>query len=173
MTEPRPAAAPRGLHFEAFEPGAVWTTATRLVSQADVNAFAELTGDHNPIHVDEAFAARSPFRKRIAHGLLVESVLSGLAWELGIFDGTIVALREVSMRFEAPVVPGDSLQVELEVLERDPAPGPRRGWVRIATRARNQRAELVLDGQWVTLVARARRAAAAPPEGSGASHEGA
>ncbi|MCY2961049.1 MAG: MaoC/PaaZ C-terminal domain-containing protein [Planctomycetota bacterium] len=155
---PRPSpsgAAARGLPFEAFEPGANWVSRDRAVAQADVDAFAALTGDHNPIHIDAAYAARTPFRTRIAHGLLVESLISGLAWDLGVFDGTIVALREVSMRFEAPVLPGDVLRLELEVLERDPAPGPRRGWVRFATRARNQRAELVLDGQWLTIVQRA------------------
>jgi acyl dehydratase len=146
----------RGRHFEAFEPGATWTSPDRLVTQADIDAFAGLTGDHNPVHVDAGFAARTPFRSRIAHGLLVESLLSGLAWRLGIFDGTIVALQEVSMRFEAPVRPGDSIRLELEVLERDPHPGPRRGWVRFATRARNQRAELALDGVWLTLISRER-----------------
>ncbi len=151
------ASQPRGLPFEALEPGSTWTSGTRTVSQADIDVFAELTWDRNPIHIDPLFAARTPFRTRIAHGLLVESILSGLAWELGIFRGTIVALREVSMRFEAPVVASDTLLVELEVLERDPAPGPRRGWVRWATRARNQRGELVLDGQWLTIVSRASR----------------
>lgn len=152
----------RGLTFEAFEPGAIWTSGERVLAQADIDAFAALTGDQNPIHVDAEFAARSPFRQRIAHGLLVESLISGLAWELGIFDGTIVALREVSMRFEAPVVPGDGIRLELEVLERDPAPGPRRGWVRFATRAINQRSELVLDGQWLTIVQRAPARASGP-----------
>lgn len=164
MTSRDDAAGPpgRGRTFEAFEPGQTFTSRERVLGQADIDAFAQLTGDRNPVHVDAEFAARTPFRKRIAHGLLVESWISGLAWELGIFDGTIVALREVSMRFEAPVVPGDGLRLELEVLERDPAPGPRRGWVRFATRARNQRDELVLDGQWLTIVQRAPRSAAGP-----------
>ncbi len=152
---PRDGSSGRGLTFEAFEPGAVWTSAERSVSQADIDAFALLSGDRNPIHIDAAFAARTPFRTRIAQGLLVESLISGLAWDLGVFEGTIVALREVSMRFEAPVLPGDSVRLELAVLERDPAPGLRRGWVRFATRGRNQRAELVLDGQWLTIVQRA------------------
>lgn len=152
----------RGLAFDAFAPGARWESGGRHVAQSDVDTFAALTGDRNPVHVDAEFAARTPFRTRIAHGLLIESLVSGLAWELGVFDGTIVALREVSMRFEAPVVPGDTIRLELEVLERDPAPGPRRGWVRFATRVRNQRAELVLDGQWLTIVQRGPGRAAGP-----------
>ena len=144
----------RGLHFEDFVPGRTWTSAARLVTQDDIDRFAALTGDHNPVHVDAAFAARTPFRTRIAHGLLVESLVSGLAWQLGIFRGTIVALREVSMRFEAPVVPGDAIQLELEVLGQDPAPGPKRGAVRLATRVRNPRGDLVLDGVWSTIIQR-------------------
>lgn len=143
-------------------PGARWDSGERHVTQADVDTFAALTGDRNPVHVDAAFAARTPFRTRIAHGLLIESLVSGLAWELGVFDGTIVALREVSMRFEAPVLPGDTIRLELEVLEREPSPGPRRGWVRFVTRVRNQRAELVLDGQWLTIVQRASTRDARP-----------
>lgn len=155
-TDPASAPAPRGLYFEVFEPSRSWTSAERLVAQSDVDAFAALTGDHNPVHVDAEHAARSPFRTRIAHGLLIESLVGGLAWQLGIFEGTIVALRDVSMRFEAPVVPGDGIRLELVVLEREPAPGPRRGWIRLATRVRNQRGELVLDGVWVAIVQRVR-----------------
>jgi len=143
-----------GLHFEDFLVGQTWTTRERLITQDDVDRFAALTGDENPVHIDAAFAARTPFRKRIAHGLLVESLASGLAWQLGIFRDTIVALREVSMRFEAPVVPGDILRLELEVLDRDATPGPRRGGVRLATRVRNQDGQLVLDGAWSTIVLR-------------------
>jgi 3-hydroxybutyryl-CoA dehydratase len=140
-----------GLHFEEFAVGRSWTSAARLVTQDDIDRFAALTG----VHVDwVVVAARTPFRTRIAHGLLVESLVSGLAWQLGIFRGTIVALREVSMRFEAPVVPGDEIRLELEVLDRDPAPGPRRGAVRLATRVRNSRDELVLDGAWSTILQR-------------------
>jgi len=145
----------RGLTFEAFEPGRSWTSAGRLVAQDDIDAFAALTGDRNPVHVDAAFAARTPFRTRIAHGLLVQSLASGLAWQLGLFDGTIVALREVAMRFDSPVLPGDTLRLVLGVLEREPEPGPRRGWVRFSTRVLNQRDEQVLDGQWLTIVQRA------------------
>ncbi len=144
----------RGLYFEEFVAGRIWTSLERLVAQDDVDRFAALTGDENPVHIDAAFAARTPFRKRIAHGLLIESLVSGLAWQLGIFHGTIVALREVSMRFEAPVAPGDTIRLELEVLDRDAVPGPRRGGVRLATRVQNQGGEVVLDGVWSTIVLR-------------------
>src|SRR5438128_1201764 len=94
----RPDAA-TGLWFEDFEPGRIFRSNARTVEQGDVEVFATLTGDRNPVHVDAAFAARTPFRGRIAHGLLVESIASGLAWELGIFRETIVALSKVEIEF--------------------------------------------------------------------------
>ena len=150
---------PTGLTFEEFDPGRSWTSPPRRVTQDDVDRFAALTGDTNPVHVDAAFAARTPFRTRIAHGLLVESLASGLGWQLGVFDGTIVALSEVTMRFVAPVVPGDDLRLELGVVERDAQPGPRRGPVVLRTRVENQRGDLVLDGTWRAVVQRAAAAA--------------
>lgn len=156
-----PTAIPRdrGLCFEELLPGLEVHSAPRLLTQADVEAFATLTGDHNPIHLDEAFAARSPFRRRIAHGLLVEAVASGLAWQTGVFRGTIVALSRIEIEFVAPVRPPVELRLRLRVLEREVEPGPRRGWVALATDVLAPEDELVLRGRWVTLVQRAPRGA--------------
>jgi acyl dehydratase len=158
---------PRGLVFEEFEPGRSWTSPARTVTTADIDRFADLTGDRNPVHLDAAHASRTPFRGRIAHGLLVESLASGLAWQMGVFDGTIVALAEVSMRFLQPVAPGDELALELTVVEREAEPGPRRGLVVLRTLVSNQRGTVVLDGTWRALVQRAAaRARGQPGPGS-------
>src|SRR6185436_5553352 len=123
-------------------------------TQADVEAFAALTGDRNPIHLDEAFAARTPFRGRIAHGLLVESLASGLAWEMGIFRETIVALSRIEIEFVAPVRPPDGLRMQLRVLERDTDPGRKRGWVAFSTEVENLAGEAVLRGRWLVVLQR-------------------
>lgn len=154
-----PSPPERGLCFEEFQPGQEFCSPARILTQADVEAFAELSGDRNPIHLDEAFAARSPFRRRIAHGLLVESVASGLAWQTGIFRETIVALSRVEIEFVAPVRPPAELRMRLRVLEREAQPGPRRGWVAFATDVLSAEDELVLRGRWITVVQRAPRAA--------------
>ena len=60
------------------------------------------------------------------------------------------------MRFEAPVRPGDTIRLELSVLTKEPDPGPRRGQVRWRTRVQNQKDETVIDGEWLTLLHRAR-----------------
>jgi len=152
----QPAPSTRGLWFEDFEPGQAYRSAERLCTQADVEACAALTGDHNPVHVDEAFAARTPFRGRIAHGLLVESLASGLAWELGIFRDTIVALARIEIEFAAPVKPPQALRLVLRVLEREVEPGRKRGWVAFSTEVEDATGQIVLRGEWHVVVLRRR-----------------
>jgi acyl dehydratase len=144
--------------FDELSIGDCFHSKQRVVSQADIDAFAQLTHDHNPVHVDEQFARKSLFRGRIAHGLLVESLASGLAWQMGIFHGTIVALVEIGMRFEAAVRPGDTIRLELSVPSTEDSPGPRRGQVRWRTRVLNQHDATVIDGEWLTLLQRTKTA---------------
>src|SRR5262245_40602566 len=157
-----PVPSSRGLWFEEFEPGQLYRSAERSCTQADVEAFADLTGDRNPIHLDPGFAARTPFRGRIAHGLLVEALASGLAWELGIFRETIVALSRIEIEFAAPLRPPAPLQLVLRVLELEPDPGRKRGWVSFSTEVESAGAT-VLRGRWFVVLQRrpAERAAEA------------
>ena len=75
---------PRGLTFEELPIGASFLSHGRTLCEADVCAFAGLSGDWNPLHVDQPRAARSAFRGRVAHGLLVQSIASGLAMQTGV-----------------------------------------------------------------------------------------
>jgi 3-hydroxybutyryl-CoA dehydratase len=95
--------------FDDLAVGQAFTTPERRVSQDDVDAFAALSGDTHPQHVDAAWAARSPFGERIAHGLLVVSVAAGLV----PFDPErVIALRRVGdVVFKRPVRPGDAIRV--------------------------------------------------------------
>jgi acyl dehydratase len=159
MSEPAPAeTAPaiRGLLFDEFQEGLVFVSHGRTITEADICAFAGLSGDYNPLHTDEEYARTTPFRGRIAHGLLVQAVTSGLASQTGIFEGTTLAVTEMVIRYEAPVRPGDTIHVELRVIGKDPEPALRRGWVRFSTTVVNQRGERVIDGEWLTLMHRQR-----------------
>ena len=101
--------------FEALEPGQEFTTRGRTVTEADVVGFASLSGDWHPQHCDAAWAAGSPFGERIAHGMLVIALASGLV----PFDpGRVVALRRVAdATFKRPVRFGDTLRVEGRVAD--------------------------------------------------------
>ena len=101
--------------FEALEPGQEFTTRGRTVTEADVVGFASLSGDWHPQHCDAAWAEGSPFGERIAHGMLVIALASGLV----PFDpGRVVALRRVAdATFKRPVRFGDTLRVEGRVAD--------------------------------------------------------
>jgi len=157
----RPAA--QGLLFDEFEPGQVFGSGGRTVTEADIVSFAGLSGDYNPLHTDEEYARATPFRGRIAHGLLVQSIASGLANQTKVFEGTIAALQEMIIRFRAPVFPGDTVRMELTVSEKEPEPNARRGWIRFDASVKNQRDEVVIDGEWLTLMLRRRPAGADRP----------
>ncbi len=96
--------APRGRHFEEFSAGEAFTTAARTVTEGAVDSFAGLSGDFNPLHTDEESARQSPMKGRIAHGMLVLAVATGQANQLGIFEGTTLALLGMDkIRWTAPV----------------------------------------------------------------------
>ncbi|TAJ07722.1 MAG: dehydratase [Planctomycetota bacterium] len=143
-----------GRTFDELETGLCFLSPARTITEADIVLFAGLSGDMNPLHIDAESCKRTPFRQRIAHGMLIQSVATGLGWQTGLFHGTIQALQQVSVRFEKPVLAGDTIQLALTVAERDPAPTPRRGWVRFATRVTNQHGESVSEGEWMTLMSR-------------------
>jgi len=144
---------PRGMYFEEFEAGQKVITDGRTITESDIVSFAGLSGDFNTIHTDAEFASSTPFGQRIAHGLLVLSVTSGLAVKTGIVDGTILAFREVSeWRFSKPVLIGDTIHAEIEVTETKAISRLGGGAVTLKVTVKNQRSENVQTGTWVFLV---------------------
>jgi 3-hydroxybutyryl-CoA dehydratase len=113
---------------------------SKTVSERDIQLFAEVSGDHNPVHLDAEYAATTMFKERIAHGMFSGALISAaVACELP-GPGTIYIGQ--TMRFTAPVKLGDTLTVRLEILEKLP-----KFRVRVATRVFNQNDELVVDGE--------------------------
>lgn len=147
-------ASPRGMYFDEFQPGQKITTAGRTITESDVVTFAGLSGDYNQIHVDAQFSETSPFGKRIAHGLLGLSIASGLAVQTGIMEGTVVAFREISeWKFVRPIFLGDTIHVEMEVVETKEFKRIGAGSVITSLDVRNQHQETVMKGMWNSLIA--------------------
>ncbi len=145
---------PRGWYFEDFQVGQQIVTAGRTVTEADIVAFAGLSGDYNQIHTDAEFAARTPFGQRIAHGLLVMSIASGLAAQTGFTEGTVIAFREIKdWKFAKPVYIGDTIHVEITITETKPLRRLGGGAVTFRLDVKNQRDETVMRGTWVVLMA--------------------
>ena len=108
----------RTLYFEDLEVGQS-DGLSKTVSSQDVVGFAEITGDRNPIHLSEHFAARTPFGTRIAHGLYTAGLISAV---LGTrLPGPGAVYLSQNLRFLAPVRIGDTVEVRVEVLELMPA----------------------------------------------------
>ncbi len=142
----------RGLTFDQFEIGSRFVSQSRTVTEADVVNFAGLSGDFNPLHTDAEYGKGTPFGERIAHGALIVAMATGMANWTGIFEGTTIALMEQVLRYKGVVKFGDTVRLELEVLEKKPTSRPDRGVVCFAARVLNQRDEIVVDGEWTLLM---------------------
>ena len=119
---------------------------SKTISDEDIRAFAGLTGDHNPVHLDEEYAAGTRFGRRIAHGMLGASLISAvLANEL---PGRGTVYLSQSLQFTAPVFPGDTVTARVTVTKvREDKP-----IVTLDTVCVNQHGEMVVKGEAVVLL---------------------
>ena len=143
---------PRGRYFEEFTVGDRVTSQGRTITESDIVTFAGLSGDYNPVHTDAEFCKDGPFGERIAHGLLVLSVASGLAWQLGFMAGTADAFLSLECKFTGPTKIGDTLTVSAEVAQKRGMPGSSGGMVMFNVEVKNQRDEVIQRGKWNVLV---------------------
>jgi 3-hydroxybutyryl-CoA dehydratase len=140
-------------HLEDIEVGLSFQTSRRTVTEADIAVFAGVSGDFNPLHVDEIFAReQTPFGGRIAHGPLVLSMSYGMRsvrdhWK-------ILALASCERSFRAPVFPGDTVWGLYEVLERRLSRSrPELGFVTLGVAIHSDRGEVVQEGRDVLMLA--------------------
>jgi acyl dehydratase len=146
----------RGLTFDEFHVGDTFTSQARTVTEADVVNFAGLSGDFNPLHTDAEFGKATPFGGRIAHGLLVAAMASGMANWTGIFEGTTIALMEQLIQYKGPVLFGDTICLQLRVAEKQETSKPDRGVVVLETQVHNQDGRPVVVGRWTLMMRRAQ-----------------
>ena len=146
---------PRGKYFEEFEDGYEAETAARTVTEADVVAFAGLSGDYNPLHTDAEFAKDTLFEERVAHGLLGLSIASGLANQLGFIDGTAQALTGIEWKFRGPIMFGDTIRARITVKKKKEMKQLNGGFVFFDMTLLNQRDEVVQKGTWNILISSA------------------
>ena len=144
----------RGLTFEQFNVGDTFVSQGRTVTEADVVAFAGLSGDFNPLHTDAAFAGQTPFGERIAHGMLVAAMATGMANWTGVFEGTTLALMEQTVRYKGAVKFGDTVRLELKVAEKKETSKSDRGIVFFEAQVLNQDGLAVQEGRWTLMMRR-------------------
>lgn len=137
----------RGMYWEEWEIDAEFESPARTVTEADIALFAGLSGDYNPLHVNEEYCKQTIFGGRIAHGPLVYAIAAGLLFQLHLYDDTLIAfLGFEDLRFTKPVKPGDTIHAKVKVLEKRETSRPDRGVMRRQLQVLNQRGEVVQEG---------------------------
>ena len=142
----------RGRYFEEFELGDTMVTQEHVVTEEEIVAFARLTGDDNPLHTDHEYTKTHMFGQPVAHGLLVLSIASGLLWQLGFMQETVLAFRSLEWKFSRPVFIGDRIRVKSEVYQRKAMPRLGGGAVIFDVKVLNQDDDVVQRGKWNVLV---------------------
>lgn len=145
------------IYWDDLAEGTRYESPSRTITEADVVAFAGLTGDYNRLHVDAEYSRGTQFGQRLAHGLLVASVSVGLvtrAIPSQRLEPAMLGLLENRLRFPAPTFMGDTIHVEVVVTRLRPTQRPDRGIAVFSRRTLNQRAELVVDSESTLLIQR-------------------
>jgi acyl dehydratase len=142
----------QGLFYEDYSIGASITSQGRTVTESDIVNFAMLSGDWNPLHTDAEAAKTTPYGERIAHGLLVLSMATGLAERLGFMHQTVLGFMGLDWQFRAAVKIGDTIRVQAAVSELKPMPRLGGGYVTFKVQILNQEDKVVQRGEWTVLV---------------------
>jgi 3-hydroxybutyryl-CoA dehydratase len=118
---------------------------SKTITETDVTLFAGISGDFNPLHMNEEYARKTPFKTRIAHGALPQSLIAPV---LGMkLPGLGTVLVEINCRFRAPTFFGDTVTAKAMVVEKI----EKKRWVRLSLSWTNQRNELVAQGEAVVI----------------------
>jgi acyl dehydratase len=118
---------------------------SKTITGEDVRVFADLTGDHNPVHLDDEYASATRFKRRVAHGMLTASLISSVLANQLPGEGTIYLSQ--SLRFVAPVYLDDTVTARVTITRiREDKPV-----ATLETVCVNQRGELLIKGEAVVL----------------------
>ena len=144
----------RGRVFEDFEIDEEIVSGARTVTETDVVNFACLSGDFHPEHTNEEYASKGPLGGRIAHGLLILSMATGLLNQTGAFEGTSIAILELSARFLRAVRFGDTIRAIQRIVGKKETSKPDRGVLDTRITVINQANQTILEAELVILLYR-------------------
>lgn len=141
------------IQYEDLEVDAEHKSSGRTVTEADVVNFAGLSADYNNMHIDEEFAKKTVFKTRVAHGMLVTSIATGL-WFTMPRLATVAFMGLEDWRFSGAVFPGDTIHITRKLVEKREHKRPNMGFFIFEVNVHNQKDEVVQKGKWVILVNR-------------------
>jgi acyl dehydratase len=136
-----------GRYFEDYEEGETIVTPARTVTETDIVNFAGIAGDWDQLHTNEEYASNQLFGERIAHGLLVLAIWSGLVHRKQILHGTSLGFLDLEVDFRAPTRIGDTLRCEMTVAKKSETSNDDRGVITFDTDIVDQNDEIVLNLQ--------------------------
>ncbi|MEU6609475.1 MaoC/PaaZ C-terminal domain-containing protein [Streptomyces shenzhenensis] len=139
-------------HFEDFHAGQTFTSGERLVTAADLETFAALSGDTHPLHTDPAYAAETGFGAPVLHGPFGLAVFFGLYHDLGLATDAVIGLLDTDWKYRKPIYVGDTLHFHMTITGCRRTSSRRQGVVRRQVRLLNQRDEVVQEGSTSVLV---------------------
>lgn len=144
---------PHGYYFDEVELGQKFVTRGRTITEADLVQFAALTGDYNPMHTNAEYMKTHAMGQRVAHGMLTLSYAVGQIYQLGFMERTVMAFRGLEMRFSLPVFIGDTIHVEVTIVEKKEIRRAGSGQVTAEIKIINQDGKTVQSGSMELLLA--------------------
>lgn len=142
-------------HYEDMQVGEEYESPARTITETDIVNFSAISGDWSPVHSDEEYCKHSPYKTRIAHGLLGLAISEGLKFRIPEFaNARYMASLYWNYKFTGPILMGDTIRVRVKVLSKRETKKPDRGIVVEYVTMLNQREEIVQEGEHGLMVLR-------------------
>lgn len=144
-----------GLLYDEFEIGKKYVSAGRTVREADIQQFAGLSADYNPLHTNEQYIKdHTQYKSCIAHGALTFAMSTGFVFQDGLTAGTSLGFLGTEIKWTHPVYPGDTIHLETTILEKRETKTPGRGIVIMSRNIFNQDGDLCMESKATVMVRR-------------------
>jgi acyl dehydratase len=142
-------------YYEDLEVGEEYESPARTITEADIVSFSAISGDWSPVHTDEEYCKRTPYKTRIAHGLLGLAAVEGLKQRIPAFaDVRYMASLYWNYKFTGPILIGDTIRIRVKIASKRETKKPDRGIVVEYVTMLNQRGEVVQEGEHGLMVLR-------------------
>lgn len=138
--------------FEDYKIGEEFTIGEFVITAQDIQKFAELTYDNNPLHLDKIYAQKSGYKNVISHGLLGVSLCSGMAYKSGLFDKKVLGLISQTMKYKKPIYINEQLSFTLKVINKKDIPNSMGGLVTLNTKLTDKNGNILILGEWNILI---------------------
>jgi len=139
-------------YYEDYEIGQQFTSPARTITEADIVAYAGISGDYSQLHINKEHAKNTPFGQRVAHGLLGLTVAQGMETWTDISFANGIASLGWTWDFRKPIFIGDSLHLQVTVAKKRMTKNPGRGIVYVSGKLFNQKDEVVQEGEHRVMV---------------------